>query len=83
MESILPLTIEAVAVPGLYVDRTPKPAAIPMGVVRPYSKAANIGIRLCFSSILRRARREPMPRPSKVSARFSEQWDRKETDGID
>lgn len=65
---MIPLTIEAVAVPGLYVDRTPSPAAIPMGVVRPYRRAAAIGIQLFFWSILRTARREPIPRPSKVSA---------------
>ena len=34
-ESMTPLTIEAVVLPGLYVSRTPKPAAIPIGVVIP------------------------------------------------
>ena len=34
-ESMMPETAEALAEFGLYVVRTPRPAAIPMGVVKP------------------------------------------------
>ena len=40
-----PLTIDAVALPGLYVPFMPSPMAIPMGVVIPYKKAPAIGIQ--------------------------------------
>lgn len=45
-ESNTPLTIDAVAVPGLYVLLTPRPTAIPMGVVIPYRHAPTTGTQL-------------------------------------
>ena len=42
-ESRTPLTMFAVLLFGLYVVRTPRPAAIPIGVVRPYKMAASTG----------------------------------------
>lgn len=72
IESITPLTSDAVALPGLYVVRTPRPAAIPIGVVRPYTSAPAIGTQSYPGGKPRYANREPTPSPSNVSAhRFS------------
>ena len=42
--SRIPETILASALPGLYEVRTPRPAAMPMGVVNPYNAAAAMGM---------------------------------------
>lgn len=41
-ESSTPLTMEAVVLPGLYVLLTPRPTAMPNGVVIPYNSAAQM-----------------------------------------
>lgn len=43
-ESIIPLTMDAVVLFGLYVLRIPRPAAIPIGVVMAYKRAAQKGM---------------------------------------
>lgn len=41
--SSTPLTMLALALPGLYDSRTPRPIAMPRGVVMPKARAAHIG----------------------------------------
>lgn len=66
-----PLTIEAVALPGLYAPLIPSPMAIPMGVVIPYKMAPTSGIQLNRDGSCRLANRDPTPNPSNVSASSS------------
>ena len=67
IESKMPLTIDAVVLPGLYVVRTPRPTAMPKGVVDPYSSAPAIGTQLYPTGRAIYASREPSPRPSNIS----------------
>ena len=52
---------------GLYVERTPRPMAIPKGVVSPYSAAAAKAIQLYCGGSRKKASREPKPKPSNIS----------------
>lgn len=66
-ESSTPETMLAVALSGLYVVRTPSPAAIPMGVVMPKRIAPRTGTYAYLGGSSMYASREPTPRPSNVS----------------
>src|SRR5882724_904739 len=68
-ESKMPLTIDAVVLPGLYVVRIPRPTAMPTGVVSPYNSAPAIGTQLYPTGRAIYARRVPNPRPSNISKR--------------
>lgn len=66
-ESMTPLTIDAVALLGLYVSRTPRPMAIPTGVLIAKSKAATMVTCRYRTDSFNCAKRAPRPRPSNVS----------------